>query len=95
MIKRTAIFIMAFLVLGGTATGTERYPDTVRKALDSDPRYRDLTVVKIYVRRPAPTHSGFMYEVVLDGDDGERLIYVDPDQDKVIYTTAPNQADEN
>ncbi|MEZ5826440.1 MAG: hypothetical protein R3C97_17450 [Geminicoccaceae bacterium] len=43
------------------------------------------------MRRPAPTSSGFMYEVVLDGGAGEELIYVDPDRSEIIYTTAPNK----
>lgn len=77
-------------VVGARAFAAERFPDSVRDAMEKDARFRDQDILKIYVRRPAPTTSGFMYEVVLDGNGGEELIYVDPDKSEIIYTTAPN-----
>ena len=75
---------------GSAALAGERYPEAVREALKKDPRYREEQVDKVIARRPAPTTSGFMFEVVIRADGGEQLVYVDPDQSTIIFETAPS-----
>lgn len=60
-------------------------PPPVEQALG---RYRGYEVVSVRLRRGAPTSTGTMYEVTLSGAGGaERIIYVDPDDGRVLYET--------
>lgn len=64
-------------------------PPAVEKALG---RYRGYEVVSVRLRRGAPTSKGTMYEVTLRGaSSAERIIYVDPDNGRVLYETNAGQ----
>ena len=74
----------------GQKRGKTKTSSEVRRALERNSRYKNAKVVKIFVRRPANTESGFMYEAVMRNRRGrEFLVYVDPASGRVLYDTAP------
>ncbi|MCB2054247.1 MAG: hypothetical protein KDE35_08410 [Geminicoccaceae bacterium] len=90
---RSGALVAAVLATSVCATAGERLPEPVRVALSKEPHYRHDEVEGIFTRRPAPTKAGFMYEVVLQGVAGERIVYIDPDMAVVIFVAGSGAGD--
>lgn len=59
---------------------------SLRGVIRSQRRFRNSRITNVFVRRPANTRSGFMYEVWVRSRDGaETLVYVDPDSRRILY----------
>ena len=82
--------LFAFHAQDAVAQKTGRAPKEVVRALKDDPRFAKGKIVSIFVRRPAPTEAGYMYEVVLrTRGKGETLVYVDPGTGRILFDTGP------
>ncbi|MEM8790456.1 MAG: hypothetical protein AAGE80_02465 [Pseudomonadota bacterium] len=70
----------------GPKDGTRVPARSLSGVIKSQSRFRDSRITNVFVRRPARTKSGFMYEVWVRSRDGsETLVYVDPDTRRILY----------
>lgn len=54
--------------------------------IKSQPRFRGAKITSVFVRRPARTSAGFMYEVWVRSRNGsETIVYVDPSTRRILY----------
>ncbi|MEM9044837.1 MAG: hypothetical protein AAGC81_09065 [Pseudomonadota bacterium] len=65
----------------------ERVPArSLQRVIKSKPKYKNARITNVYIRKPARTKSGFMYEVWVRQKNGaETLVYVDPDSRRILY----------
>ena len=65
----------------------ERVPArSLQRVIKSKAKYKNARITNVYIRRPARTKSGFMYEVwVRQRNGSETLVYVDPDTRRILY----------
>lgn len=85
--RRSFLFGVAMMTASPTLLHAQDrgLPPAVKHALRD---YPGADVASVRVRRDAPTNQGFMYEVSLVGPgQGSRIIYVDPDDGRVLYET--------
>lgn len=70
----------------GPRDGTRVPPRSLNGVIKSQPRFRGAKITGVYIRRPARTSAGFMYEVwVRPRGGGETIVYVDPDTRRILY----------
>ncbi|MEM1277771.1 MAG: hypothetical protein AAGH74_14700 [Pseudomonadota bacterium] len=59
---------------------------SLQRIIKSKPEYKNAQITNVYIRKPAQTKSGFMYEVwVRQRNGAETLVYVDPDTRQILY----------
>lgn len=66
--------------------GTRVAARSLKAVIRSEPRFKKAFITSVFVRRPAPTSVGFMYEVWLRNLRGpEVIVYIDPVSRKILY----------
>ncbi len=54
--------------------------------IKSQPRFRGAKITSVFVRRPARTSAGYMYEVWVRSRNGsETIVYIDPTTRRILY----------
>ncbi len=70
----------------GRSDGARVSARSLNGVIKSQPRHRDSKITNVFIRRPARTSSGFMYEVWVRSRSGsETIVYVDPDTRQILY----------
>jgi len=66
--------------------GTRVAARSLKGVIRSDPRFGKASITSVFVRRPAPTEVGFMYEVwVRVAREAETIVYIDPVTRRILY----------